>query len=190
MKPLFFYTDRFFSLTVLRLLPRAIVPNYITVFRFLLVPVVFFLLIDNYYRVGGLLFIFAAFTDALDGALARTTNQITEWGKVFDPLADKLLVVSTAMILVTRFLNLYLALAIVGAELFLVLLAYWKKYYRRAKIEANYLGKTKMILQSVGLAVLCLGVVAHSPWLMIAANIILPVSVIFAIFSLFGYHSI
>ena len=190
MKPLFFYTDRFLSRTILRILPRFVVPNHITALRFLLVPIIFFLFIYGRYRWGGLLFIFATFTDALDGALARTTGQITEWGKLFDPLADKLLVGSTAAILVTRFLSFPLAVAIVGVELSLILFSYWKKYYRRAKIEANYLGKTKMISQSVGLGVLCLAIVTHLPWLMLTATIILYASVALAIFSLFGYRSI
>ena len=190
MKPPFFYTDQFLSHTVLRLVPRAVVPNYITALRFLLVPIVFFFFIYGHYRAGGLLFVFAAFTDALDGALARTTNRISEWGKVFDPLADKLLVGSAAAILVTRFLSFYLAVAIVGMELLLILFGYWKKYYRRAKIEANYLGKTKMISQSVGLGVLCLGVITQSSWLILAATVILYISVAFAILSFFGYRSI
>lgn len=190
MKPFFFYTDWFLSRTVLRLLPQVIVPNYITALRFLLVPVVFFFFIYDHYRLGGVLFIFTAFTDALDGALARTSNQITDWGKVFDPLADKLLVGSTAAILVTRFLSFYLAMTIVGIELFLILLGYWKKYYRKVQIQANYLGKTKMISQSVGLTFLCLGVVIHSPGFISFATVILYVSVAFAILSFFGYRSI
>jgi len=190
IKPLFFYTDLLLSRTALRLVPKAITPNYITVLRFILVPIVFFLFIYGYYRLGAILFILAAFTDALDGALARTTDQITEWGKVFDPLADKLLIGSVAAVLVTRFLNFYLAGAIVGVELFLILFGYWKKYYRKAKIEANYLGKTKMISQSVGLGVLCLAIVIHSPILILMATAILYLSVTFAILSLFGYRSI
>ena len=190
IKPLFFYTDLLLSRTALRLLPKAVTPNYITVLRFILVPIVFFLFIYSYYRLGSLLFIIAAFTDAFDGALARTNNQITDWGKIFDPLADKLLVGSTAAILVTRFLNFYLAGAIVGVELILILIGYWKKYYRKAKIEANYLGKTKMISQSVGLGVLCLGIITPWLWLLSVATWILYVSIAFAILSIFGYRSI
>ena len=190
MKPFFHYTDWLLSHTVLRLVPRFIIPNYITTVRFILVPIVFFLFIYGYYREGSLLFVIAAFTDALDGALARTSNQITDWGKIFDPLADKLLIGSTTAVLVMRFVNFYLALVIVGVELFLVLLSYWKKYYRKAKIEANYLGKTKMIFQSFGLIFLCLGIVTHWPGLILTATIILYISVAFAILSLFGYRSI
>ncbi|MFH1170616.1 MAG: CDP-alcohol phosphatidyltransferase family protein [Candidatus Vogelbacteria bacterium] len=171
-------------------MPRFIVPNYITVVRFILVPIVFFLFIYGHYREGSLLFVIAAFTDALDGALARTTDQITDWGKLFDPLADKLLIGSTTAVLVMRFVNFYLALVIVGVELFLVLLSYWKKYYRKAKIEANYLGKTKMIFQSFGLIFLCLGIVTHLSGLIWVATWILYLSVAFAILSLFGYRSI
>jgi len=91
---------------------------------------------------------------------------------------------------VTRFLSFRLALTIVGMELFLILFGYWKKYYRQAKIEANYLGKTKMISQSVGLILLCLGVITYWPWLMVIATAILYLSIGFAILSLFGYRSI
>ena len=190
MKPLFHYTDQLLAHTVLRLLPRLVTPNIITVLRFLLVPVVFFLFIYGHYREGGVLFVFAAFTDAMDGALARTTNQITDWGKLFDPLADKLLVGSTAAILVTRFLDFRLAIAMVAIELFLILFGYWKKYYRKAHIEANYLGKTKMISQSVGLGLLCLGIIFNLAPVMTVAMWILYASVAFAILSLFGYRSI
>ncbi len=190
MKPLFHYTDQLLAHTVLRLTPRAVTPNYITVLRFLLVPIVFYLFIYGHYRGGGVLFVFAAFTDAMDGALARTSDQITDWGKLFDPLADKLLVGSTAAILVTRFVDFRLAIAMVGVELFLILLGYWKKYYRKANIQANYLGKTKMISQSVGLGLLCLGIVASLSAILTAATWILYASVAFAILSLFGYRSI
>ena len=75
-------------------------------------------------------------------------------------------------------------------ELFLILLVYWKKYYRKARIEANYLGKTKMIAQSIGLGFLCLGIVTNLPALILVATWVLYASVAFAILSLFGYRSI
>ncbi|MEK7552564.1 MAG: CDP-alcohol phosphatidyltransferase family protein, partial [Patescibacteria group bacterium] len=106
MKPVYFFTDQLLAKTVIPLLPRRTTPNQITTFRFLTVPVVFFLLIFGSYFWAGIVFLVAAFSDALDGALARTTDRITDWGKLFDPLADKLLIGGTAAILVTRFLSL------------------------------------------------------------------------------------
>ena len=192
MRPLYFFTDRLLAATVIKLLPRRLTPNLITTFRFLTVPAVFFLLIFERYDWSGGLFLLAVFTDMLDGALARTTNQITNWGKLFDPLADKLLIGSAAAVLVTRFLSFKLAAAIIAVELLLILSGYYYKYYRRLDIQANYLGKTKMVLQSIGLLAL-FGSVLGLPswfWLQLLADDILTVALIFAILSFFGYRSI
>lgn len=75
-------------------------PNYLTLLRIILVPIFFTLLIsygqgEESYRVWALtVFVVAALTDALDGLLARFTNQRTELGTFLDPLADKLLLLS------------------------------------------------------------------------------------------------
>lgn len=190
MTPLYFFTDRLLAATVIPLLPRRLSPNHLTTFRFLAVPVIFFFLIGQYYLVSGLIFVLAAFTDALDGALARTTNQISDWGKLFDPLADKLLVGSTAAVLATRFLSFRLAATIVTVELFLILFAYYHKYYRHRDVQANYLGKTKMALQSVGLIVLYAGVITLDPFLIQLSEITLTFALGFAVLSFFGYRSI
>ena len=177
---------------MIKLLPRRLTPNLITVFRFLTVPVVFFLLIFEHYNWGGGLFLLAVFTDMLDGALARTTNQVTDWGKLFDPLADKLLIGTTAAVLVTHFLSFKLAIAIIIVELLLILSGYYYKYYRRLDIQANYLGKTKMVLQSIGLLALFGSVIGGSSWswLWPLADDLLIVALIFAILSFFSYRSI
>jgi len=190
MIPFYFFTDRLLAATIIPVLPRRLTPNHLTVFRFLTVPVVFFLLVGQYYLVSGLIFVLAVFTDALDGALARTTNQISDWGKLFDPLADKLLIGSTAAVLVTRFLSFRLAVAIVAVELLLILSAYYHKYYRRYEIQANYLGKTKMVFQSLGLLTLFGGVIFSWPILSRISEGALYLALVFAFLSFFGYRSI
>ena len=190
MIPFYFFTDRLLARTFLKLLPCQVTPNHLTACRFLIIPFVFFLLILEHYVLSGILFLVATFTDALDGALARTTDQITDWGKLFDPLADKLLIGSTAAVLVTRFLSFYLAAAIVAAELLLILLAYYHKYYRHRDIQANYLGKTKMVLQSFGLATLYGAVLANSSVVFQLTEGVLVVALVFACLSFFGYRSI
>lgn len=85
-------------------------PNKLTIFRILLVPVmviIHFLNIQNTflgvkvtYWIINIVFIIASYTDHLDGKLARKNNQITTFGKFADPLADKILVLAAMLILV------------------------------------------------------------------------------------------
>ena len=73
-------------------------PNKLTVFRIILVPViVFFILFEglkNHYLYSLLIFLIASYTDRLDGYIARKNGIITNFGKIMDPLADKILVAS------------------------------------------------------------------------------------------------
>ena len=69
-------------------------PNLITVFRILLIPLFVILLLYGY-SVGALVvFALAAVTDSLDGLIARLSNQQTKLGTYLDPMADKLLLIS------------------------------------------------------------------------------------------------
>lgn len=72
-------------------------PNKLTLFRILLVPFFVLLLLlsfPHHYLIAGLVFGIASLTDLIDGKLARKNNQITDFGKFADPLADKILVIS------------------------------------------------------------------------------------------------
>jgi len=78
------------------------VPNLLTLFRILLVPVFVNLILYDYpgYALG--VFLAAGVTDALDGLIARLANQRTTLGQYLDPLADKLLLVSAFVVLSVR----------------------------------------------------------------------------------------
>lgn len=69
-------------------------PNILTVFRFVLIPFMVFAYLDGLKLFALFIFLLASFTDLLDGYIARKRNQITTFGKVMDPLADKLLVLA------------------------------------------------------------------------------------------------
>lgn len=80
-------------------------PNKITLVRIFLVPLLLVFLISPegwYPVVAAAIFLVAAFTDWLDGHLARSTNQITRLGQLLDPIADKLLVTAALVSLVGR----------------------------------------------------------------------------------------
>lgn len=85
-------------------------PNKLTVFRILLVPVMVIIPFFNipgeiwgipiYMWLINFIFIIASITDKLDGTIARARNQITTFGKFLDPIADKILVLAAMMLLV------------------------------------------------------------------------------------------
>lgn len=137
-----------------------------------------------------MLFIVAAITDMLDGALARTRNQITEWGKLFDPLADKLLIGSTAVIVIIDTMSAYVALLILLFEAMLIIGAWWQKTHHNKKIQAEAAGKAKMVAQSFGLGFLLLFAIYSLPAFFTLGALFIYASIVMAMLSLFVYKSI
>lgn len=76
------------------------VPNQLTLGRVIAVPFFIALYLMGWDTIAAVLFILASATDALDGYLARKNNLVTNFGKIMDPLADKVLVVSALVLLV------------------------------------------------------------------------------------------
>lgn len=74
-------------------------PNYITLGRFLAVPVIIYAMIHGYALTAFFVFLGAGLSDAVDGAIARHFNQKTTLGAWLDPVADKLLLVSVYIVL-------------------------------------------------------------------------------------------
>ncbi|NLW21129.1 MAG: phosphatidylglycerophosphate synthase [Clostridiales bacterium] len=69
-------------------------PNALTMLRLLLIPVFIWLMAADRMMSALVVFVFASLTDILDGWIARKWNLVTDFGKLFDPLADKLMVLS------------------------------------------------------------------------------------------------
>lgn len=70
------------------------VPNVLTIIRFMLIPVFCVLMRQDNMKWSLIVFLLASFTDLMDGYIARKNNAITQFGKLMDPLADKLMVLS------------------------------------------------------------------------------------------------
>ncbi len=187
--PHFKVTDNLLSLTALRLIPRSVSPNLVTTVRFISVPVVIALLLSRSYAWGTAVFAVSAFTDALDGAMARTRNQITRWGEIADPLADKLLIGTTALILVTQYMYLWTALLIVCIELLLATRAAYM-YAHKRKAGANIVGKTKMIFQSIALLALFGYALSGGTLFLVLATWGIYLSIFLALVSLFVAPSV
>ncbi len=181
-----FWHDRVLAATVLKLFPKKVTPNHITVFRFIATPIVVILMVYGRYYVGLIAFLLVAFTDALDGSMARTRNQITNWGKIYDPLADKILIGSMVFVIVLRYIDFWTAMIIVGIEIVIITVA-WVRKVKGYKVEANIWGKIKMMLQVAGVSILLLSVIFDLAALIPYASGALYVAIAFAIVSLLTY---
>ncbi|MGE5328782.1 MAG: CDP-alcohol phosphatidyltransferase family protein [Deltaproteobacteria bacterium] len=79
---------------------RLSVPNFITISRFFLLPVFVFLMINKQYEFAIGVFLLAGFTDVLDGYIARKYNQVSNLGKILDPIADKIIQLTVLLMIV------------------------------------------------------------------------------------------
>ncbi|MCX6799995.1 MAG: CDP-alcohol phosphatidyltransferase family protein [Candidatus Falkowbacteria bacterium] len=178
-----YWHDKILNRFILRFLPHWILPNHITAFRLATTPFVVILMYSSNYRIGLTVFLFVSFTDALDGSLARVRNQVTEWGKAYDPLADKVLIASMVFIIVNRYIDFATSIIIIGLEIVFIVAAWIRKTEGR-KIEANIWGKIKMFLQVLGVTFLLLSVIYDVAHLLPFASGILYLAIAFAIVSL------
>lgn len=180
--------DKFLDKILLWIFPKSIRPNVITVFRFVSIPFIIILLLNNDYLTAFILFIIAAISDAVDGAMARTRNQITDWGIVFDPFADKLLIGIVGGILIFKFLSPALASIIICIELMLVASAYYR--FKGEVVPAKTVGKIKMFLECIGIGFIFLFILTNSGVFLMIAAYILYVAILFALMSILIYRSI
>lgn len=179
--------DRLLDKLLLRFLPKKITPNQVTFFRIVATPIVFVFILSGNYTIGGFLFLSVAFTDAIDGSLARTRGQITKFGMLFDPLADKLLVGSMVILLVFEYFNIFLGLAILGIEIIFMMLALVSTYKFKTVRMANTWGKIKMIMQVIAVCLTLLAIFFSSPILLNIAAWIFGIGLGFALISLFAH---
>jgi CDP-diacylglycerol--glycerol-3-phosphate 3-phosphatidyltransferase len=130
-------------------------PNQLTGMRFLLSFVLFYLISQELWLASLLVFIFAAFTDWLDGHLARTQNMQSSLGRNLDPLVDKVLICGTFIFLIPigtteGWLPPWMVTVVVARELLITGLRNFIEQ-KGVSFGADFLGKAKMILQCAAL---------------------------------------
>ena len=135
------------------------IPNSITSFRIVLIPVfiaAFYLPYDWASALATFIFWIAAITDWFDGYLARKLNQQSSLGAFIDPLADKLMVISALLIILAKHPEnnwlLLSSLIIISREIFISSLREWMSSLGKDKIVAvSFFGKAKTASQMFAL---------------------------------------
>jgi CDP-diacylglycerol---glycerol-3-phosphate 3-phosphatidyltransferase len=155
-------------------------PNSLSITRIFLVPLLVVVLLTKFEGrqilgvpkelVGAAIFALASFTDWADGYLARRRKQITPFGQIIDPLADKLLTSAALLSLIQMDLApAWMVAVIIGRE-FAVTALRSLAYSRGIAMAASPLGKIKMVAQVVAILALILAHGQHTPLLLVGQS--------------------
>ena len=98
------------------------IANIITFFRLFSVPIILLMILEDKLQIAFWVFLFASITDTFDGLLARKLKIVTEFGKILDPIADKILIFSVLITLSYKnFIELPIVIIIVLRDFIIVL---------------------------------------------------------------------
>ncbi len=169
-------------------------PNFFSILRVILIPVfIYFLSLKTINGWIGALFVFgiASFTDFLDGWIARKLKQVSRFGEFIDPLADKLLVISSliALIVLDPFLeifDLWMIIIIVGRDVLITIMRMLALKKGRP-LRTSRFGKFKTAFQMIGIIMIIMIYVAKKSkiletheslpyWIMLAVTILTALS--------------
>jgi cardiolipin synthase (CMP-forming) len=129
-------------------------PNVISFARIALIPVFVWLIVDPETTFTGLIvFVVVVATDWVDGAIARATGQVSEVGKLLDPVADRLAIGAGLIALVVRdAFPLWAALLILARDAVILIAGLVLLSARRVRIEVRYIGKmaTFSLMAAIG----------------------------------------
>lgn len=135
-------------------------PNLLSILRIVAIPILVVLILSSFKGkelVAFVVFVLAALTDMLDGIWARRRQQITTFGQLLDPIADKLLIASAFICFVELgAVSSWMVIIIIGREIAVTgfrAIASSKGY----TIPASILGKIKMWLEAITISILILG---------------------------------
>lgn len=119
------------------------VPNVISFLRIVLIPVFFLLIIDpDTTTAGVILFGVVIATDWVDGTIARRTGQVTELGKMLDPVADRLAIAAGIIALVIRdVFPVWAAVAILARDLVVLLAGSYVLSRTHVRLDVRWIGK-------------------------------------------------
>ena len=170
------------------------IPNILTMSRIVAIPVVvliYYLPFEWHYLVTAFVFAAAAFTDWLDGYLARKWEQSSALGAFLDPVADKLMVAVALVLLVESHANTWLAIpaaVIISREITVSALREWMaEVGKRANVAVSYVGKVKTFAQMVAIT----GLLGNPPGfdnpIVVLAYVILYVATVLTLWSMMVY---
>ena len=155
------------------------IPNFITLVRLALVPVMGYFLVVGEYGTALIVFLAAAVSDLLDGFIARAFNTTSRLGATLDPIADKLsMFVATVLLTIAKLIPLWFAVAIVVRDVVIVSGALvYRALLGHIEIRPTYLSKVNTVLE---FGVLLLVMATGADWIDIGAWLPVVLTIVFA----------
>lgn len=142
-------------------------PNLITFLRIGAIPLFLILLTDDRYAEALIVFVLAGVTDSIDGAVARLTNSHTALGAYIDPLADKLLLVSSFLILAfLGHIPRWLAILVISRDV-IILFGFAVLYFitgHSIAVRPTLVGKASTFLQLMTVTLALIHLQQHPSW--------------------------
>lgn len=170
------------------------IPLTLTLMRIFAIPVIALIYLLPFswaHPTAAILFALAAFTDWLDGYLARSLSQTTQLGAFLDPVADKLLVTVSLVMVLSANLIPYLGLAaavIIGREIAISALREWMSTIgKRTGVAVTHVAKFKTALQMVALTMLLWYHPGSFTWLVWLGPLLLYIAVVLTLWSMCVY---
>ena len=162
-------------------------PNKLTMSRVIAIPVFIALFMLGYRYISAVVFVLASVTDYFDGKLARKYNIISNFGKLMDPLADKMLVIAALMLLTeTKEIHFLCTLIVVLRELMISSIRLIA-LEQNIVIAASIWGKLKTSTQMIAIILLLFRVYSINPYLYYLTYGLFYVSTAFVVISLIDY---
>ena len=122
------------------------VPNALTIVRFLLIPIILYFIFTGNYLLGFVFFTISGLTDILDGTIARKFNLISNFGKLMDPLADKLTQISVlASLVIKDIIPIWILIIVMAKELIMIIGASFL-YGKDVVVYSKWFGKLATVL--------------------------------------------
>lgn len=129
------------------------VPNILTAIRLLLIPVIFYFALEENYVMAVIFLTLSGATDVLDGYIARKYNFISDFGTLFDPLADKLTQISTLIVLVIQsIIPVWILVVVIIKELLMIAGAAFL-YDKNTVVGSRWYGKAATVLFYIAILV-------------------------------------
>lgn len=151
------------------------IPNYLSFLRIVGFPLIIVALFFGLNGLAVILFVFGAFTDIIDGYLARRFNQVSDLGKFLDPLADKMATVCILIALVALGKADSIPVMIIAArELFVQGIRIGMAHQKQKMLAASAAAKLKICTQAAAIVVLILSLpyADYVLWAAVAASIV------------------